>query len=120
MPANLKLTPQQEKVVLDSLNDACGDAWCEGEFNLEFISVKFQNKNGYENYVISLVAQNTYDKDSAKISVSCEIKNVQLIQDLVTTDIGHLGHIEAELSEDINSCLDEKLLPKISDLLRYK
>ena len=30
------LTPRQEAVVLDLVDDACGDTWCEGDFAFDF------------------------------------------------------------------------------------
>ena len=37
---NNHLTPVEEKGLLKSIDNICGDTWCEGDFNYNFVEVR--------------------------------------------------------------------------------
>lgn len=108
-PTNLELSPDQENRILSSLNNICGDTWCSGEYNLNFSSIKFREEFGSQHYVIGLLVQNSYDDKAETRQLSCNLEDLQLIQQLVHSD-GSFSHevLEQQLYQEVNNCLVAK------------
>lgn len=106
----------EEKIILDRLNDVCGDTWCEGEYNIIFTSVSFNTETQSEikpTYKINIVAQNSYSAELPKLTIFCEIENVTLIQKIIYNTIhSQFDPSEAELFNLVDICLGEKLSSK--------
>ena len=107
------LTETQEKIILNRLNDFCGDSWCEGEFNLTFSSVQYHKQDNLDFYVIHFAAENSYVPNQPLNFVFCQINEIELIQKIVTSDDLH-SRVEGEyeLYNQVNSCISEKLTSK--------
>ncbi len=107
----LTLTPEQQDHIVGQLNDFCGDAWCEGEYDLTFTSVQYQQIGKVGFYAINLIAKDGFQELNAKkINVICEIHDVALIQRIVYNHAhGISDDSESDLFSHVDHCLGEKL-----------
>ena len=107
---SMALSEQQEKNIVDRLNDVCADSWCEGPFNILFTSLKYDKDSGQEFYSVRLNAENTYASTHTVKNVDCRIDDVELIQNIVkTTDQKTLRASETRLYNLVDECLAKNL-----------
>lgn len=81
--SDFDLNNEDQKIVLDSLNNICGDTWCEGEFDIKFVSIEFQPEADSGHYIINFLAANNYSKENTKNNISCEVKNIEMIKKII-------------------------------------
>lgn len=113
--AGLELTAQQQQSILDNLNNICGDAWCEGEYELNFVSIRFREERGVPQYVLSIVAHDSYmDRNQApRINFECVVKDVQVIQEMVNPNAIHpMSYLEHKLYQNVDDCVLDNLYKK--------
>ena len=104
------LTEQQQKLILDELNNICGDTWCEGEYNITFLTLEYQQLDNSEHYLIKFMAQASYMANQTAIFESCQIKNVNLIRNIVLSEDAVIrSESESEFYNQIDICLADKL-----------
>lgn len=109
---SLDLNPQQEKTILNRLNDICGDSWCEGEYNLVFQSVLYVEEIK-SHYVITFSAQDSYTAEAPLMMFSCDIENTYMVQAVLFNALNlRTNESENELYNVVNTCIYEKLSAK--------
>lgn len=107
------LTQQQQQAVLDRLNEICGDAWCEGEYNLNFLSMQLEQVGNENIYTINLSAQSSYEMNGPVINIFCRITENSTLQKLFySNDYRVNNEGESELYNRIDACISEKLAQK--------
>lgn len=105
----LVLSEQQEKSIVDRLNDVCADSWCEGPFNILFTSVSFEKSGTKEFYSVRLNAEDTYSKNHISKNVVCQIEDVDLIQDIVKTPNNQVSASETKFYTLVDECIAKNL-----------
>ena len=120
------LTPNQKQAILRSVDNTCGDTWCEGDYNyafksidcdssaeactLQFVMLEEQGRS------VKLKAVSRAAKYTARISnahsVACTVKNLGKAEDLITfvrPDYSVLTNRFYEPLTDCISTLEKKL-----------
>ena len=109
------LTPKEERHVVTLLNNFCGDAWCEGIYDIEFKTIVFNDKNHFYIIAAATTADASDELTAVSISFECEIKNPSIILDTVKSrDEEALFLAETRLFETVTQCIDTALYSKFN------
>ena len=108
--ANYQVTSKQEEIVLEKLNNLCGDSWCEGEYEIIFHDLS-QNSS-YLKFHLEfeewIGAENNY-KSHFRV---CNIEGIDTFEQMITIDHSYDGQYF-----DQKYILVEKFLHKIDDCI---
>ena len=111
------LSPKNEALILDILNDACVDSWCEGAVTIEFQKTEYDETTNSFSVLGSTVqdSENIYATNS--ISFKCSNVEGSLIQTLINSkDLYDTRATEAKerLFSQIDNCVDQEVTAKLS------
>lgn len=107
------VTSAEEIQVLTLLNNFCGDAWCEGSYDIEFRSIKYNQANNFYILAAATTVDTTDESTSQSIGFKCDIQDPNLILDTLTASTGEsLYHAERRLFAVITDCIDTALYTK--------
>ncbi len=96
------LAPEQTDSVLKQLNQYCGDAWCEGFYEIEFSDLKCSR--GSRTCKVELTFTST-GATQAHI-LSCVIERVRVVDDLLK-DVGTASErLTPAVVNGVNSCVE--------------
>ncbi len=105
-----ELSHGNQKLVIDKLNDICGDTWCEGEFDINFtaFNVKF-NSSGI--FVLKFIASRENENKTVDSRfVSCEIKETEIVQKFIeSTTLLPDSQNEMQFYRLVDRCLSDML-----------
>lgn len=108
-PAESTLSEGQEQFVISDLNDICGDAWCEGEYNINFTSITMWPIEARNVHVLNLVAYNSYEVNPVPVFVTCEIQHTIIERIAASTTPEDIFSVRDELYQDVDTCINSKL-----------
>lgn len=101
------LTVEESQALTQYFNDICGDAWCEGEYELKFIDVVAPEVE-QSNYFINFVALGGYNNHQEQRFVSCPVQSSGLVESVVSEM--RSGQFPSQsmypLSLEIQSCVE--------------
>jgi hypothetical protein len=80
--APASLTADQAKKVLESINELCGDTWCEGQFDWKFQALECKEGK----CKLSFTATNQDTKKARKDSIDFDVKGAMVDEDGDETD----------------------------------
>lgn len=107
------ITEIEEKKVLLLLNNFCGDAWCEGTYDIQFKSIQFDPYHKAYVLAAATTADSSDESTATAIPFHCEIADAQIIVDtLQSADGDELYQAERRLFQIISSCIDTALYGK--------
>lgn len=111
------LSPKNENLVLDILNDACADSWCEGAVSLDFQKVEYDETTNSFNILGTTVqdSENIYAINS--ISFKCSHIEESIIHTLTSSkDLFDSRTTKAteKLFSLIDKCVDQEVTSKLS------
>jgi hypothetical protein len=109
--SDFQLSKSEEDQLLTSLNNICGDIWCEGDYELNFTSIELVAKPVVYYKFNFTASQYINDHETAQF-FACEIQDVELVQKLVHKKPHH--EEETELNNlafynMIDECINIKL-----------
>lgn len=108
-PQESALSEAQEQFVVADLNDICGDAWCEGEYNINFTSITMWPFEGRNVHVLNFVAYNSWEDSPSPVFVSCEIQHTIIAKIIASTTPEDMFLVRDELYLNVDACINEKL-----------
>ena len=97
------LTAAQASTVLKSIDDTCGDTWCEGEYNYNFkrISCDF----GAKRCTLSADVI-TYDTPPKKFPRACRMTGISSYAAMVQTTGGYAS-LTTRFFDKVSTCIDK-------------
>lgn len=114
---NFNLNSEKEKLIVNILNDACVDSWCEGAVEINFKSVKYDMSSA--SYIIDAVTvqddQNLLAHNP--ISFKCSIEDRSVVYQIInSTNLydSKTSTAEAKLYQIVDKCVDQVLIPKLT------
>ena len=109
------LTATQAKKALDSMNDHCGDAWCEGDFDLDFTKLvcDFGAKTCTFTVTITDPGETDSKSDDRTFVRSCKMTQLASYSDLMKTSGSFLDMTDA-FFDKVGDCVAkvEDTIPK--------
>ncbi len=107
------ISQTEEKKVLLLLNNFCGDAWCEGAYDIHFKSIQFNSSHKAYVLAAATTADSSDESTASSIPFHCEIPDAQIFLDTLHTSHGEqLYEAERRLFEIISNCIDTALYIK--------
>ena len=107
------ITEIEEKKVLLLLNNFCGDAWCEGTYDIQFKSIQFDPSDKAYVLAAATTADSSDESTATSIPFHCEIADAQIIVDtLKSAGDEELYQAERRLFQIISGCIDTALYVK--------
>ncbi len=114
--AELQLKAEKEELIVDILNDACADSWCEGPVEIKFETVNYDSGSG--TYVIGASTvrdeKNIFAKKAREFK--CVVKDSSIIKVIVnSTDLYDAKTSEAQekLLALVDRCVDQQVTTKL-------
>ena len=78
------LTTEDQNAALQRLNDICGDIWCEGDYEIDFVSVQVESALGEPHYKLTMdVSKHETDAKYQK-NVVCDIQSSKLFENFLS------------------------------------
>lgn len=108
------IAAEDSQIIVNYLNDICGDTWCEGEYDLHFFNVEALEQAGVMKYYVHFAAKNSYEENAINQLVACEIKSSELLAD-VADDLKNLQYASPNVmafDNEIDQCLQDKFYPQ--------
>lgn len=114
---NAAFNHHDQKVILDYLNDACADAWCEGPVQISFKSVVFDVRTNSYIIFAKTIKEQGEDTSPEPISFNCVVKEASIIDQLKSSIDDQFTPESSKAREKlftvISTCIDEKVLSKL-------
>lgn len=98
-----------EPIILETIDNICGDTWCEGDFDFEFTEFKFLKNKQIAQVNFTLI----YEVSSAysRYATECKLKGYSLYQQIIELDLYggyHSYQLTNNFFEDLTDCITEK------------
>ncbi len=114
------LNVEDEKLIVDILNDICGDTWCEGPVEIDFKSVNYNDSRAGYVIRVSTLKDASNDLAQSVINFECTINDSSVIENLTSSkDLFDDKSVEArtKLMQQIDLCIDQKLMPQLKNMI---
>ncbi|PIK15778.1 hypothetical protein [Halobacteriovorax sp. JY17] len=106
------LTESQADTVLESIDNICGDTWCEGDFNFSFNEITCSSETNSCDLSFEFINE-VYDYETDQViveeraSVTCTLTGVTGYEYMIDTSSrwNHLGH---SFYEKVTDCISDK------------
>jgi hypothetical protein len=98
LPSGVDLTSDIQALVLDNLNDMCGDSWCEGDADLRFTALSCTYGTG------ACVLSVKVKRNRTTTDASCALKDVTKFGDIVETAANGFQDLTEPFVAKIDTC----------------
>ncbi len=109
------ISAAEELQVITLLNNFCGDSWCEGDYEIDFKSVKFSDPH---QIIIEAAATSASSGNSANVTnpipLNCQIEEPAVILDTLRLNNPEETYLaEQRLYVAVSVCIDSALYAKL-------
>ena len=93
------------ELVIELIDNICGDTWCEGDFNFEFHDFHLNRKESKATVAFDLISE--YGASPRRMSTSCTIKKIHSIDEVISYYRGRpeLGNY---FYEELSLCISDR------------
>jgi len=101
------LTAKQAKLVVDALNDVCGDTWCEGDYSWDFSKIVCDFTKKTCTFTVKITDPGTDDsaKDDKVYWRSCKVSKVGAFTSMIDTAQNGYQSLNETFYDKINACV---------------
>lgn len=101
--SNQLFTKKQNEQVLREIDNICGDTWCEGEYNFEFINFSCKKSTLSCELDFKFVKIDERDNNIYSQIQSCEFENITKFTQLIDAS----GDLTEVFYHNVSSCIHE-------------
>jgi len=97
-------TPEQNKIILRSIDDVCADSWCEGNYNLKFINFTCDKSNSA--CALNFIFIETIERDEERYSPIqvCHFKNIRSYDQIMNGN----HSLNGDFYDRVSDCISNK------------
>lgn len=101
------LTAKQAKLVVDELNDVCGDTWCEGDYSWDFSKIVCDFGKKTCTFTVKITDPGTDDstKDDKVYWRSCKVAGVPGFTSMIDTAANGYQSLNETFYDKIDACV---------------
>lgn len=101
MPAQAFLTPDESQQVLNTLNETCGDNWCEGVYDIQFTAIRCSRHN--RGCLLTLRVADSYEEKAIPKNYSCLLEPLNSAAEILNpTMVG----LTVDFTSIVTKCID--------------
>jgi len=104
---SISLAKSQNKydLALELIDNVCGDSWCEGDFNFEFLEFKLETKKAEAKVSFKLIGDR--GKERKFFETDCTVKNINSMEDVIGSYRGR-PELNNHFYEELSLCISDK------------
>ena len=104
---NLSYAQPQNKneLALELIDNICGDTWCEGDFNFEFLEFELNAKKAEAKVSFKLISDR--GKERKFFETGCAVKNINSMDDVIGSHRGR-PELNNNFYEELSLCISDK------------
>ena len=92
-------------LALELIDNICGDSWCEGDFNFEFLHFELNTKTSTA--TVGLVLINEWYQGLRRLKATCKIKNINSMDQVIQYYRGR-PELTNNFYEELGLCISDK------------
>ena len=97
---------KSEDLVLEAVDNICGDTWCEGDFNFEFTHFDLDKGKGVAKLMFNLLFEEDIVK---KYPTKCILNGFNNFSDIITNYNGYYGvQLTDNYYEKLSECISDR------------
>ena len=98
--------PQNKnELALELIDNICGDTWCEGDFNFEFLEFELNAKKSEAKVSFKLISD--WAKQPKFFVTECTVKNINSMDDVIGSYRGR-PELNNHFYEELSLCISDK------------
>tara|TARA_B100000925_G_scaffold143626_1_gene107584 strand:+ start:12859 stop:13230 length:372 start_codon:yes stop_codon:yes gene_type:complete len=104
---NLSYAQPQSKndLALELIDNICGDTWCEGDFNFEFLELELNAKEAKAKVSFKLISE--WSEEPKFFETDCMVKNINSMDDVIGSYRGR-PELNDYFYEELSLCISDK------------
>ena len=92
-------------LALELIDNICGDTWCEGDFNFEFLEFELETKKAEAKVSFKLISD--WGKKRKFFETDCTVKNINSMEDVIGSYRGR-PELNNHFYEELSLCISDK------------
>ena len=93
------------KLALELFDNICGDTWCEGDFNFEFLEFELDTKKAAAKVSFKLISD--WGEGTKFFETDCTMKNINSMDDVIGSYRGR-PELNNHFYEELSLCISDK------------
>lgn len=98
------ITKEQEQRVLKTIDDICGDTWCEGDYGFRFNAFKCDKKSSRCQLRFQFIKVEDNDLEVYSSEQVCEFKNITRYDQIMSSEWG----LADDFYQEVSDCISDR------------
>ncbi len=117
------LSEGQQRDIITTIDNLCGDTWCEGDYDFNFQSIKCNSNTQtctVEFQLLSIIWDDDYQRPvfTSTFNAQCKITPIKSLSDIIFMH-GYNKYNEVELNQDFYQQLSDCIMEKEQEADQY-